>query len=85
MKLIVKTETGSEYHVIESSMTWERVEQPTVENPFVPLRTLSGSLKQWPKVVVGQPMNLFGPPLTPGTDFRLIQTSPVLSVEEVLE
>jgi hypothetical protein len=81
-ELRVKTESGSTYILNQVQMTWDRERNsPEWESPF-PVRTKGGTLMEFPEVVVGQPLRLFGPSLTPGGTFRMIETSLVVGVEE---
>ena len=79
-ELRVKTESGSTYILNQVQMTWDRERNvPDLASPY-PVRTKGGTLMEFPKVVVGQPLRLFGPSLTPGGAFRMIETSPVVEV-----
>jgi hypothetical protein len=82
--LTVKTQTGSTYVLRQKGMTWERVVQPRIQGSQ-PLRTLSGTLNQWPDVRLGQGMLLYGPPLDTAKDYREIYTSDVMEISETHE
>lgn len=78
-KLIIRVETksGSIYLLDKEAMTWHR------ENAKYSLRSVSGQLLEWPEIVVGAPMHLWGPPFVPEADLRLIYTTDVVNVSEV--
>ena len=80
-ELRVKTESGSTYILNQVQMTWDR-ERKAPDLSMFPMRTKGGTLMEFPKVVVGQPLRMFGPSLTPGGAFRMIETSLVVGFEE---
>ena len=72
------TESGSEYTINRSEKTWSRPSNPN--SPFV--RTTSGRYREISEIVVGEGVTLLCPPLDFG-NVRIIQTTPVVSVEIV--
>jgi len=83
MELRITTESGSIYFLNKNTMTWDRVIASAHSDPAYPVRTRGGPLLEWPQVVVGQPVDIMGPPIQAGATFRLVRTTPVLKVEEV--
>lgn len=84
MIVTVKTETGSTYVLRDDTpdgLTWERVVNPTEQHPNFPLRTQGGLLDEWPSIMVGCRLDMYGPPLNPAAEGRLVSTSPVVSFE----
>lgn len=84
MIIEVTTENHSLYRLDKEAMTWERAIAGQPDNLF-PVRTTSGKLLQWPKIKVGEPMQMIGPALNPLADIRVIETSRVMQIEEVYE
>ena len=78
----VKTESGSTYILNPTQMTWDRERNVPELELVYPVRTKGGTLMKFPEVAVGKPLRMFGPSLTPGGTFRMIETSLVVSVEE---
>ena len=81
----VTTQSGSVYDLDRDTMTWsrKRVREYTEDEEIDmtnPLRTAQGELRVWPVVEVGISLILQCPPLVPGTDGRVIWTSPVTEV-----
>lgn len=76
MTYIVRTESGSEYHITPDLKVWTCKRSSTSG-----IRTEAGIYEDWYGANVGQPMTLIGVGLKFGT--RLICTSPVVSVDRV--
>lgn len=89
MKVMVKTESGSTYLLDDERMTWSRLRERPYEGFYEgwkdTVRTQEGPLNAWPSIMVGEPLNLIGPPLSEGTNVRLISTSPVVEISEINE
>lgn len=83
MELRITTESGSIYFLNKNAMTWDRILASPHSDPTSPVRTRGGPLLEWPQVVVGQPVDIMGPPIQTGATFRLVRTSPVTKVEEI--
>ena len=77
MKLIVKTESGSTYRFNWPATRWTRPVNPE----SLGVRTTSGDVLQLSAVKVGEPLVIIGTSLTPGLDFRRIETTPVVAIE----
>lgn len=75
MKIKFKTASGSEYLIDKDTMEWSRLGDENV-------RTKVGSLVTWPEITVGEGAILLCPPLVHG-DVRLIETTPVVSMETI--
>lgn len=80
MKIKVKTKTGSVYLLDKTQMTWERVVSTEKSGP---IRTDGGPLTVWPIVVVGEGVEMYGPPIDSTKDCRLVHTSDVQSWQEI--
>lgn len=80
MKIEVKTKTGSVYVLNKEAMTWERKVAGTGSNG---VHTVGGPLLEWPIVVIGEGVEMYGPPLDPTKDVRWIYTSDVQSWKEI--
>ena len=83
--LHVRTKTGSLYALdlfTAGSLRWHRMHE-SAESGFI--RTLTGELLTFPRIQVGEPMNLVGPPIKEGTAFHLIVTSPVFDIRWTVE
>ena len=78
---IVKTESGSTYVIDRAKMTWDRM-RTLPNDSILPVRTKGGTLNTLPMVELGKPLILIGPSLTPGGLFRMIETSPIISIKE---
>jgi hypothetical protein len=74
-----RTETGSLYEIDYDKKQWSRLEEPKIQGRK-PLRTKTGSFNEISDIVVGQPVLIFGPSLTPGTNGRCIRTSYVVEI-----
>lgn len=83
MELRITTESGSIYFLNKNTMTWDRTLASPHSDASFPVRTRGGPLLEWPQVVVGQPVDIMGPPIQAGATFRLVRTSPVMHVEEI--
>jgi hypothetical protein len=73
-----KTESGSLYELDEEAMTWSRL---THSAESVAVRTKSGPMLKWPEVKIGRECRILGPSLSFVGGIRLIETTPVVSVE----
>lgn len=84
----VRTESGSLYVLDWYSPSphnprgWERRE---AGKGSCYVRTTGGALFTFPSIQVGRRMVMLGPSLTPGGTFRLIETTPVQSIEWIPE
>lgn len=83
----VQTISGSVYLLDREKMTWkrERLRDYTIEQDGTTVdevRTADGTIDKWPRLVTGESMILFGPPITEGAVGRMIATSPILEVSE---
>lgn len=82
MSIRVTTENGSVYNVDQVEKTWSRVDsteksgtlQKDSENPFFLMS----------KPCVGRSLTLVGPAIDAKKDFRLLQTSRVTKIEEIV-
>jgi hypothetical protein len=83
MELRITTESGSIYFLNKNTMTWDRILASPHPDPVSPVRTRGGLLLEWPQAVVGEPIDIIGPPIVAGATFRLVRTSPVTNVEEI--
>jgi hypothetical protein len=91
--LEIQTESGSIYHVVEDRSEWMKVLPGDYEAE--PLRTLTGTFYKWSGVIVGEPMWFMGRPLSDVVPRqgvtrlivgpRIITTTPVMSIREILE
>lgn len=77
--IVVNTENGSRYLIDTKSKTWKRVVAGKLESNN-PLRTKFGMYTTI-DIELGHPMNITCPPITEGTSFRLISTSPIVGIE----
>lgn len=78
----VHTESGSIYILNQKELTWDRERMRPDGFSLFPVRTKGGKLNSFPeKINIGEPLVLLGPPLTPGTTVRMIETSPIVKVE----
>lgn len=80
MRLEFTTESGAVYVLDKELMTWSRGGNSTYN-----LRSTEGKLLEWPKVEVGKPVEMWGPPFRKGAAIRLIFTTPVISIKELSE
>jgi hypothetical protein len=78
MKTKFRTESGSLYEIDYVNRTWARLQHNEAVSPFV--RTPDGTFDNVPEIVVGRPVIITGPSLTPGGLFRIIQTTPVTEI-----
>jgi len=75
----VTTYTGSVYVIDYEKKTWERVRETFLSGP---VRTDGHGT--WTRVALpgeGYPMAIYGPPVDPAMDMRVITTSKVTSIE----
>jgi hypothetical protein len=72
-----KTESGAEYTLNEEVGTWIRGGDTKYN-----IRTTDGVMTSHSNVKIGEPVEILGPPLTEGTDIRLITTTPVAEISE---
>ena len=77
--MIVTTVSGSKYQIGLDTKTWKRIATGPESGH---IRTDSGTFHGVPKPRIGQRLTLIGPPLNPKADARIIQTSPVIHIEE---
>lgn len=78
----VTTRTGSVYIVDPDTKTWARVSSTGASGP---IRTDGGEYIEMGRLSVGLPMNLIMEPLDPAMSGRLISTSTVVSIEEMVQ
>lgn len=76
MTYFIETE-NSTYVLDDEEMTWERVK---VSGQSGYLRTDGGQLTTFPKIKVGEPLTMLGPPIVEDATARLIYTTPVTKV-----
>jgi len=81
MILRAETETGSIYIIDTELKTWKKERMPLIEGPM-PLRSQSGVYHRIDEVAVGKPITMIGKPLDKSADYRLIETSFVIKLEE---
>ena len=74
--IVVNTENGSRYLIDTKNKTWKRVVAGKLESDN-PLRTKFGTYITI-DIELGYSMNIVCPPITEGTSFRLISTSPIV-------
>jgi hypothetical protein len=72
-----RTETGSTYVIDPDALTWSRT--PTLASGII--RTEGGQVTSVQIPGVGQRAVIVGPPVRPGSDLRVIITSPVVAIE----
>lgn len=71
------TESGSRYEIDYGARRWARLEH----NPeSAAVRSAEGEMTGVSEIVIGQPVLIFGPPIDPAQDFRMIETTPVLEI-----
>jgi len=80
MRIEVKTKTGSVYILNKDAMTWERVVSSSKSGK---IRTAGGPLLEWPIIVVGEGVEMYGPPIDPTKSLRWVYTSDVQSWREL--
>lgn len=76
--IIVNTESGSRYQIDTKNKTWARVLAGKLESGN-PLRTKFGTYTNI-DIELGHRMVITCPPVTEGTSFRLITTSPIIGL-----
>ena len=81
MILRAETETGSIYIIDTELKTWRKERMPLYEGAM-PLRSQSGVYTQIGEIVIGFPITMIGKPLDKRADFRMIETSYVIKLEE---
>ncbi len=81
MKKVI-TETGSVYLIDLENKKWERLSKTDESGP---IRTKSGNiLNETPLAIhIGQQINISTDKINPSATIRLLQTSPVTSIEEI--
>lgn len=77
MKHYFRTESGSTYEINDITLEWARLRDPAVEGDL-PLRTKGGRLVAMPNIVKGHGVTMFGAPIDPQADLRMINTTPVV-------
>lgn len=83
---MILTTENSVYVIDEDNFTWSRAQNNGDHNPIAPLRTESGTYtKLVGKPVIGERFSLICPPFKAGSTFRLITTSPVVSIRRTNE
>jgi len=80
MAMITITTVNSVYVIDPVNKTWNRVKNHGDQHPTAPLRTEDGTYDYLEPMVVGEPMILTAPPLNPCAKFRMIRTSPIVSI-----
>ena len=75
------TETGSIYIIDTVNKTWRKERMPTIQGAH-PLRSQSGVYSDIGPIAVGASIRMLGKPLDKRQDFRLIETSWVVQLEE---
>ena len=81
MILSVKTLSGSEYWVDTVTHSWSRLATGTTSGK---LRTETGTYKKIFPIQVGHPLTMLMDPIVEGSVLRMISTSEVVSLAEVL-
>jgi hypothetical protein len=76
----ITTLSGSIYEIDRSGRRWRRMSHPAWSTA---LRTEGGRYRTAAEPRVGVPLVITADPLTPGTDLRVIETSPVTKVESL--
>lgn len=71
------TASGSLYEIDHAAKTWRRLAHAP-KSRFV--RTPEGHFTSVSPIQVGAPVRLVCPPLLPGTDLRIIETTPVARI-----
>lgn len=79
MTTTIRTETGSIYVLDEQAKTWERIAS-TSESGFL-RGGGKGTYNELFGAEVGQRLQLFMDPITPGTTMRVVVTSEICFVE----
>ena len=77
-----ETANGSLYELDEAAGTWRRTRAGQYVNPDAPLRDEGSAMLGHSSVRPGFPVRIWGSSLTPGHDFREIETTPVARVLE---
>jgi hypothetical protein len=75
------TKSGTVYEINRDAMTWMRVS--TTRNSG-PIRNAKGNLISAPVVKIGQPVFLEDDAVLPGHVAHYVQTSPVISISEII-
>ena len=81
MKTVFKTEHGSTYEIDYDNKTWTQLEAGHDNDGTFDLRSTSGPFIYVSEIEVGCRVNITAPPYIEGATYRLISTSPVVSIE----
>jgi len=78
----LETESGSVYTLNTEKQTWKKEKMPRYQGPW-PLRTQSGVYRNISEIKIGFPILMTGKPLDKRATFRLIETTPIISIKEL--
>ena len=81
MKTLFKTGHGSTYEIDYDNKTWTQLEAGHDNDGTFDLRSTSGPFIYVSEIEVGCRVNITAPPYIEGAAYRLISTSPVVSIE----